>query len=269
MRRNDNIIGYSNPKVTTYTKNAVSTIWQLDLPSIYHKRFYKILSSLSQETHEIRFFYSYDHFFLKLFQLYGRWNATSAGETAYLKKNSLFDATSSRVILDNAMEESKHKPLPPAEFYLFDYYYYPELLSSEEIRNALTKADFLILPALYTGYSSHLLVFIHQKHAQIRKEAAKIEDAPAILFEIAAKFYYQVRKLYPRLCFSIEHEKFQKNGRIFTIKPEYFFELEHLCRLFYQQGVILNQSPPYYNYFPLVLDPHQIKKLKRIFASIR
>ena len=49
LRRADNITGHSHQKLTTQIKNAVSTLLTLDLPTVYHKRYRKIISELLEE----------------------------------------------------------------------------------------------------------------------------------------------------------------------------------------------------------------------------
>lgn len=260
LRRADNITGHSHKKLTTQIKNAVSNLLTLDLPTVYHKRYRKIISGLTPSgLYELCFFSSVQEFLLKITSLYASIEPDNICIENFLvnhgiKKGNgikLYDFTV-KPCLDVQKSNS-----------IAWYYNFPRLLDE----NNIAQADCIVLPALYTGYTGGCAVLINRNLKDLINICRPLEETPAIVFATAIAFYYKAKALQEQKCFEFHNEKFWINDRVFVLKEEYQNEMQDVAASLKSNGIIINTLAPYYNYIPLTLDIHEIRRIKNALEN--
>lgn len=256
LRRADNIAGHSHRKLTTQIKNAVSVHLTLDLPTIYHKRYRKIISSLtSAGLYELYFFSSPQEFLLKAAVLFGTIEADTVNMSDFLTGHGIKSGSGLK-LRDFTLSHSDEKKMDKTIVW---YYNYPRLLNESNIPNA----DIVVLPALYTGYTGGCAVLVNRNVRELMNICHPLEEVPAIVFVTSTVFYYHAKALQEQRCFSFDSEKFLCNDRVFALKDEYQNEIQDIAAALKSSGIIINTLAPYYNYIPLTLDIHEIRRIKK------
>lgn len=256
LRRADNITGHSHRKLTTQIKNAVSVHLTLDLPTIYHKRYRKIISSLTfSGLYELYFFSSPQEFLLKVAVLFGNIEADTVNMRDFLIGHGIKSGSGLK-LRDFTLNHSDERKMNQTIVW---YYNYPRLLSENDIPDT----DIVVLPALYTGYTGGCAVLINRNVRELISICQPLEEFPAIVFVTSTVFYYRTKALQEQKCFSFDNEKFLCHDRVFTLKDEYRNEMQDIAAALKSSGIIINTLAPYYNYIPLTLDIHEIRRIKK------
>lgn len=256
LRRADNVTGHSHRKLTTQIKNAVSTHLTLDLPTIYHRRYRKIISSLTSDgLYEIYFFSSPQELLLKAAVLFGNIEADTVNMKDFLAGHGVKSGNGLK-LRDFTLNRPNEKRMTQTIVW---YYNYPRLLSESDIPNA----DIVVLPALYAGYTGGCAALINRNAKELINICQPLEKFPAIVFVTSTVFYYRSKALQEQNCFSFNNEKFLCNDRVFTLKDEYRHEMQDIVAALKSSGILINTLAPYYNYIPLTLDVHEIRHIKK------
>ena len=260
LRRADNITGHSHQKLTTQIKNAVSTLLTLDLPTVYHKRYRKIISELTTNgLYELCFFSSTQEFLLKVAALYGNIEPDNVGMKDFMTNHGI--KTGDGIKLYDFTIKS---PIDIQKAGSIAWYYnFPRLLDE----NNIPQTDCIVLPALYTGYTNTCAVLVNRNLKDLINICRPLEEVPAIVFVTAITFYYKAKALQGQKCFSFNNEKFLCNDRVFVLKDEYQNEVQDIAASLKSDGIIINTQAPYYNYIPLTLDIHEIRRIKNILEK--
>lgn len=256
LRRADNITGHSHRKLTTQIKNAVSGLLTLDLPTIYHKRYRKIISSLTANgLYESCFFSSPQELLLKAAVLFGNIEADTVNMKDFLVGHGI-KSESGLKLRDFTLSLPNEKKMNKTIVW---YYNYPRLLEEADI----PEADIVVLPALYTGYTGGCVALINRNSKDLINICHPLEENPAIVFAASIAFYYRAKALQEQKCFSFENEKFLCNDRVFTLKEEYRNEMQDIAAALKSSGIVINTLAPYYSYIPLTLDINEIRCIKK------
>lgn len=256
LRRADNITGHSHRKLTTQIKNAVSVHLTLDLPTIHHKRYRKIISSLTPDgLYELRFFSSPQELLLKAAALFGNIEADTVNMKDFLAGHGIKSGNSLKLrdFTFNCPDEKKMTQT------IAWYYNYPRLLDENDI----PETDIVVLPALYTGYTGGCAALINRNLKDLISICHPLEEFPAIVFATSAVFYYRAKALQEQKCFSFDNEKFLCSDRVFALKDEYRNEMQDIAAALKSSGIIINTLAPYYSYIPLTLDINEIRCIKK------
>lgn len=256
LRRADNITGHSHRKLTTQIKNAVSVLLTLDLPTIYHKRYRKIISSLAVDGfYELRFFSSPQELLLKTAAVFGGIEADTVNMKDFLAGHGI-NAGNGLKLRDFTLNRSDEKKMNKTIAW---FYNYPRLLEEGDI----PETDIVVLPALYTGYTGGCAALINRNLKELTRICLPIEEFPAIVFASSTAFYFRAKALREQKCFSFDNEKFSCNDRVFTLKDEYRNEMQDVAATLKSSGIIINTLAPYYSYIPLTLDVNEIRHIKK------
>lgn len=256
LRRADNITGHSHRKLTTQIKNAVSVHLTLDLPTIYHKRYRKIISSLTPDgLYELRFFSSPQELLLKAAALFGNIEADTVNMKDFLAGHGIKSGNSLK-LRDFTFNRPDEKKMTQTIAW---YYNYPRLLDENDI----PETDIVVLPALYTGYTGGCAALINRNLKDLISICHPLEEFPAIVFATSAVFYYRAKALQEQKCFSFDNEKFLCSDRVFALKDEYRNEMQDIAAALKSSGIIINTLAPYYSYIPLTLDINEIRCIKK------
>jgi hypothetical protein len=260
LRRADNITGHSHKHLTTQIKNAVSTVLTLDLPTVYHKRYKKILQSLTcNGLYEICFFSTPQEFLLKVAALFNNIEAYTANMQDFLANHGIKKGNGIK-LQDFTMQPCTNKEMSQSIAW---YYNFPRLLDESDI----PQADCVVLPALYTGYTGGCTVLINRNLKDLINIARPLEETAAIAFVTSTVFYYKAKALQEQKCFTFDNDKFMFNDRVFTLKDEYQNELQDVAASLKSNGVVINTVAPYYSYIPLTLDVHEIRRIKNALEN--
>ncbi len=256
LRRADNITGHSHRKLTTQIKNAVSVHLTLDLPTIYHKRYRKIISSLAPDgLYELRFFSSPQELLLKAAALFGNIEADTVNMKDFLAGHGIKSGNSLK-LRDFTFNRPDEKKMTQTIAW---YYNYPRLLDENDI----PETDIVVLPALYTGYTGGCAALINRSLKDLISVCHPLEEFPAIVFATSTVFYYRAKALQEQKCFSFDNEKFLCSDRVFALKDEYRNEMQDIAAALKSSGIIINTLAPYYSYIPLTLDINEIRCIKK------
>lgn len=256
LRRADNITGHSHRKLTTQIKNAVSVHLTLDLPTIYHKRYRKIISSLTPDgLYELRFFSSPQELLLKAAALFGNIEADTVNMKDFLAGHGIKSGNGLK-LRDFTFNRPDEKKMAQTIAW---YYNYPRLLDENDI----PETDIVVLPALYTGYTGGCAALINRSLKDLISICHPLEEFPAIVFATSTVFYYRAKALQEQKCFSFDNEKFLCSDRVFALKDEYRNEMQDIAAALKSSGIIINTLAPYYSYIPLTLDINEIRCIKK------
>lgn len=256
LRRADNITGHSHRKLTTQIKNAVSVHLTLDLPTIYHKRYRKIISSLTPDgLYELRFFSSLQELLLKAAALFGNIEADTVNMKDFLAGHGIKSGNGLK-LRDFTFNRPDEKKMAQTIAW---YYNYPRLLDENDI----PETDIVVLPALYTGYTGGCAALINRSLKDLISICHPLEEFPAIVFATSTVFYYRAKALQEQKCFSFDNEKFLCSDRVFALKDEYRNEMQDIAAALKSSGIIINTLAPYYSYIPLTLDINEIRCIKK------
>jgi hypothetical protein len=284
LRTNSNIIGFSNKRFTNKIKDLISSNWNIRGNSIYHRRSEKLFKDMFTDEHneyELSTYSSIEEFFLRLFPiLMPSYSISIAGErsTKWLqtlglsgsgktdnKENALvFDIAEAFLMSrgDKALFYKNILPKQKGSLAVHNCYWYPY---TDKMPH---DADIIILPELFSGDLGYLNVMIKKDLTDKNLFDALYND-PAKMTAIypAASLakYHLMNVPDTSAAMPFPGEEFISAGRIFSHKEPQGERYKALCRELYSQKILLNNEPPYYNYFPVNLTDDVIKYIKKAF----
>ncbi|OHD19748.1 MAG: hypothetical protein A2086_11420 [Spirochaetes bacterium GWD1_27_9] len=274
FRHNTNIIGHSHKKLTNLVKDSISSAWNLQIDSIYHRRFMKFMETNFSDKYHIKFSFSLQEFFLKLFNKFNNSKIDIIGER--FKKYISYNEIS---INNDNNNDYNIKIYDFAEIYLnfggnkekinkyvegidknnlavFNYFWYP----SFEIN--INKADIVILPEIYCGNFKYVIILISKELNEFANFCEEIHSVPSLYLSSSLKNYYVAKSLEENNI-KIENNDFIFADRIFSYKN--ISQIDNLYNKFLEKNILLNNIPPFYSYLPINLEEYQRKYVLRAF----
>lgn len=263
LRKFTNITGYADPSITRDYKDAISSIWDLDLPSIYHKRLEKILLNGSNGDFTICVFKGIEHFYLKIAALSGGIRTQGLREKEYFLSKQITSSEKGAVSHDMTelfLTKAEYTPIK-SSINIMNYYYFPYA----EIDYNKYVGEIIVLPGIISGNSEVVFVLIKKSFKEYIESSDELSTLRASEALLTLKYFARIKKYSHKKCFPIKSESFISNERIFSYNNLTKENVELLYAEYFEKGIILNKYPPYYSYMPLILDDNQVKKIKRIF----
>ncbi|HPO49543.1 MAG TPA: hypothetical protein PLO89_04380 [Spirochaetota bacterium] len=267
--RNTNISGYSNKKITTPVKNALSSSWNVTGNTLYHKRFKNLIKSRFGSDYILLSSQSRNEFFILLSHFYKDLAISFVGKRikAYFEnkklplnfskesKKNIFVYDMAEFYLENAKIDIDRDSLN-----VVDYFFYPEF-------NIETYgADIIILPEIYSGNFNYINILVKKNLTGANYFSNPFENIPALYVVSSLKSYFIAMNIFNNNAFKlpvIKNDFFLQRGRIFS--PKSVDNYSEAMKNIKSDDIILNEEPPFYNYFSLTLEDYQIKKIGKIF----
>jgi len=273
----DNIIGYSNKKLTHSVKNGISAAWNIEKNSIYHQRFESFIKKEFGKDYIPLFFNSIRELFLYLKLIFEKEYSIIVEnnfKTLLESYNIIFDKNhndnnkTSINIIDCAYDLLMEK-IPLENGYIaknntvLNYYYYPS--TTFVVDNSI----FAILPKIFSGNFNYIAVIIKSDSPFFDKLKDISCDIPSLYLLSSLKNIFVIRqqeKLNIGRIPILKSDKILQKGRLFLFNCENI-ELEKLHNYLYEKNILINTKPPYYNYLPLCLNEHQKRYIENIFLD--
>jgi len=265
FRFNDNILGYSDKKISTRLKNNISNGMSIVGNSVYCLRFLKILEKDFSEEYEPFFTNSLEEFIFKLeyFATNNNYKVQYMGErfikyiTCILPDKNIYPESSNICVIDAAQYYLEDKPIPVSEgkINVINYYRFPEY------KPETLGADLVILPEFISGGMKNAYLMIKKKSALKNIIFQTLYDLPSFFIEISLNYYRAIKSLeYGLLSVpKLKWKNIVQKGRIFSFTNED----DEPVNKFKQNGILINPFPDY-NFLPLILEDYQKKHLLKI-----
>ncbi len=266
----DNIIGYSNKKLTHVVKNGLSSAWNIENNSIYHGRFESFIKKEFGREYVPLFFNSIYELFLYIkivFEKDYRININSDMFNLFLEESGIvFDKDINKPqieIIDYAYNTLFEKEIIAKENSILNYYLYPS--TAIDIKGSL----FTILPKIFSGNFSYVTLIIKQDSPIFDKLKKLSKEIPSLYLISSLKNIFLVREQekLKKEVLSLESSKIIQKGRLFIFKDSEK-ENNNLSDHLYEKGILINKKAPYYNYLPFLLNEHQEKHIKKVLDNL-
>jgi hypothetical protein len=277
LDKNANIAGHSNKNLTAAVKNNISSSWNLYGNTIYHKRFKNLLLRLFSDNYEFQAGFCLEDILLRInnfainssysiefyYENFNSWlikKANFNNEKKHEKKIKIYDMAYLYLKTGGIAEEFKKLAgnLNKGDITVYNYFWHPD---TEIITD---NADLVILPEIFSGGFKYVNLLINKKAGINLKLFFEIGEIPSLYLASSMKLFYLIKRMQNREIPSLGWKDFYYAKRIFCHKNPGSEDYKKTAEKIFENQVIINCDPPYYNYLPLILTESQIKYLKRI-----
>ena len=279
LQKNSNIIGHSNKKITTIVKNHISSSWNLYGDTIYHRKIKALYDKLFSSNYHLAVSFSLIEFFTRFFnytqqkssnlQIIGdRFNLWIKKHCNNINREAKNDCKTT-IIYDMAELFFKSNgdikqfnktiaDLKKEEITIFNYYWYPYL---DIITN---NADIIILPQIYSGHFEYINILINKKINDFNYYTFQLNNIPSLYLASSLKLYYTIKKISNYDSFKLNWNGFIQAGRLFVSEELNSQKYKEIVNKYLEKKILLNLTPPYYSYLPIIVEDYQKKYLSRI-----
>jgi len=272
----DNVIGYSNKKLTHSVKNGISTAWNIEKNSIYHYRFESFIKKEFGRDYIPLFFNSIRELFLYIKLTFEKeYSIIVEGnfKTLLESYNIIFDENCSgndktltnvvdcayNLLMEKAYSENR---CTTKNNTILNYYYYPS--TTFDVDNSI----FTILPKIFSGNFNYIAVIIKSDSPFFDKLRDISCDIPSLYLLSSLKNIFvikQLEKLSIGKIPNLKSDKILQKGRLFLFRDN--TDLNELYNYLYEKNILINNNIPYYNYFSLCMNEHQKRYIENIFNN--
>lgn len=258
-----NLNGYSNSKLTKYYKNYISTSWNIKRPTRYIKRFLNIFPKETEKKFKIYHCDSIEHFYFFIAYNFGGIHTNSRSMSEKLKTLNIKDSPDvTHYDMTYYLLRDQKPELHDNKINIADYYYYPEITPAD----MLTDKAIIVLPSLLSGYNNDVFILVPTKHDEKIKGLKTIDQIDSIKLAHSIDFF-NLSLRNKNSCPVIKNNLFIQKNRLFSIS-ENISAIEDIHSKLSDSGIIINNKPPYYSYFPAILDENQTSYLEEVLNGI-
>ncbi|MBN2545345.1 MAG: hypothetical protein JXB50_06080 [Spirochaetes bacterium] len=277
LTSNLNILGHSFKTLTTYTKNDISSAWNITGNSSYHIKFKKLIEKLFGKDYLLTSCFSLIEFFSR-FSAYAQQSQIKIKITGNNFKNwferfiipnenkknikeiNIIDMAKFYIECAGNTAKIKEKIKLIANDKILNYFWYPELILET------FNSDIIILPEIYSGNFKYINILI-KKNSSFLNESQFISNdiglIPSLYISTSLKNYYLIKKNDKTQIIKLKWKNFTQAERIF-IYDKTDQDYSEVINSYKKYKILLNEYAPYYNYLPIILDENQKNYLSRI-----
>ena len=276
LRCNSNILGYGHKLLTSYTKNMLSSSWNIKMNTRHHDRMTGLYKRVFGEGRHIRTSNSLEEFFCRLFlSAAGKYRVIVTGKRfekwlgmknikpidGEAEKNiKIIDANEIFLSCNGDNERFKYEIRSMTEnnddTVILNYYWYPY----PGIETGF--ADVVILPEIYCGNFGYISILVKDENDLFDEITGRLSEIDSLFISVSLKNYYLIMDaLKKNNDMKLEWKGFISAGRLLV--PENEDDIDMLSEKLFEDKIIINDKPPYYNYMPINLEDYQKKRLRK------